>query len=167
MKNIVLFFLVVPALLICPTSLKANERRGAEVTVQKLDGQEVKGELIAVKPESLLLLDSFSATDVSIAFADITRIKITKKPITALTIGFGITFAALGTAAGYGLAKATWHEGDKLWPWAGGIIGLLSGVWVGAVISDSETIEVEGKSPAETKEIMLKLRSKARVVNFQ
>jgi hypothetical protein len=154
-------------LLTCSASSMATERRGAELTVQKLDGQQVKGELIAVKQESLLLLGSSPATDVSIAIADIKTIKVVKKSITVLTVGLGITLAALGAAAGYGLANATWHAGDTNWPWAGGIIGLLSGVWIGTAISDSETIEVEGKSAAETKEILMKLRPKARINNFQ
>lgn len=39
-------------------SLIGKERKGAKLAIQKKNGQQVMGELITVKPDSLLLLDS-------------------------------------------------------------------------------------------------------------
>jgi len=57
MKKIIPLFLVF-SLLALSGNLLAKERRGAELIVQKKDGQQVRGELITVKEHSLLLLDS-------------------------------------------------------------------------------------------------------------
>lgn len=58
---IIIFFLFASS-----GSLKANENRGAEFVIQKTDGHRIRGELIAVKANSLLLLESESAADVSV-----------------------------------------------------------------------------------------------------
>ncbi len=55
-KKFISLFLIF-SLVMLPTSLYAK-KRGAKIVVTKLDGQQIKGELIAVKPNSLLLLDT-------------------------------------------------------------------------------------------------------------
>ncbi|MCK7514954.1 MAG: hypothetical protein MZV70_70415 [Desulfobacterales bacterium] len=44
-----------------PSALSAKARRGALVVLTKVDGAEVKGELVSVKPDSLLLFKSGDA----------------------------------------------------------------------------------------------------------
>ena len=60
-------------------NLMAGERRGATIVVHKKDGAQEKGELIAIKQNSILLLGSSSGTDVSVDVPDIKTIGILKK----------------------------------------------------------------------------------------
>jgi hypothetical protein len=81
----VLAFLI----LILPGALSARERRGANLVVVQKDGQTVKGELIAVKSDSLLLLNP-AGMDESVDIAGIRsiRIVIKSKGGTGFLIGF-------------------------------------------------------------------------------
>nr|NIM58563.1 hypothetical protein [Candidatus Aminicenantes bacterium] len=75
-KKFLALFLIF-YLMMLPTSLYAK-KRGAKILVTKKDGQQIQGELITVKPNSLLLLDT-EGKDVSVDIADIKVIKIVKK----------------------------------------------------------------------------------------
>lgn len=111
---------------VAPVAAQTGQRRGADLVVTRLDGTRVSGELIAVKPDSILLLDR--ATDVSVGLADIRSVRIVRRsPIILLTVaGF---LAASGTV---GLISEPAEE----WGWfmaglasvGGGIAGLASGL---------------------------------------
>jgi hypothetical protein len=45
---------LVVSFLILPAGLSAKERRGADLIVTRLDGSQLSGELIAVKPETVV-----------------------------------------------------------------------------------------------------------------
>jgi hypothetical protein len=64
MKKFISLFLVVSILLLS-MPLKAKERKGADLIIQKTDGTQVRSELIAVKENSLLLLERDSGAHVS------------------------------------------------------------------------------------------------------
>lgn len=174
MRKFVSLFLIFSLLALSGT-LMAKEKRGAELMVQKKYGQWVRGELIAVKENSLLLL-SISGADVSVYIKDVNAIKIMRKSKTILGVGLGlligISIGALGTIIGW-----------EIWAWAPhdtktkyrimARVGVVSGL-VGAVVggniahnSRPETIQIEGKSPEEIKEVLEKLRQKARITNYQ
>ena len=55
MKKIISVFLIF-ALVVLITPVTAKEKRGAELVVLKRDGMQIRGELITVKENSLLLL---------------------------------------------------------------------------------------------------------------
>jgi hypothetical protein len=57
-------------------NLAAEERRGADTVIIKKDGQAVKGELISVKEDPILLLGHPSGTDISVNISEIKAIKI-------------------------------------------------------------------------------------------
>lgn len=76
-KKFIALFLVF-SLMMLSASLYAKERRGAKLIVTKKDGRPIEGELITVKPNSLLLLDT-EGKDVSVGIADIKVIIIVKK----------------------------------------------------------------------------------------
>jgi len=103
-KKFIALFLVFSVLALSG-SLYAKERRGAKLIITKKDGQQVQGELITVKPNSLLLLDT-DGKDVSVGIADIKVIRIVKKSkilreaITGLLV-FGGCGALLGSASGH------------------------------------------------------------------
>jgi len=76
-KKFIALFLVF-SLMMLSVNLYAKERRGAKVVITKTNGQQIRGELITVKPNSLLLLDT-EGKDVSVGIGDIKVITIVKK----------------------------------------------------------------------------------------
>jgi len=170
MKSKVLVLGLVFSLLVCSGNLVAKERRGAEVIVQKKDGQTAKGELIAVKPASLLLLDSNLSTDISLAIDDTKDITIVKKSKALLGAGLGL---AVGVVAGLIIGgteetiEGSREEAMAMYAGAiGGAAALLGGI-IGAALGIDKTIQIEGRSPEEIKVDMQKLRGQARVTDFQ
>jgi len=147
-------------------NLAAEERQGADAVVIKKDSQELKGELIAVRKDSIVLMDHSSKTDLSANISEIRSIRIAKnsKDI-CVTIGSLLG----GTAGAIGGYYAGWQtrKGAIL----GGAIGVLAGIgiglWVNSQIEKWETFNFEGKSPEAIKTILDKLRTKARVRDFQ
>lgn len=159
---LLLFFslLTTSCATIKPTRTK---RKGAELIVQKKDGQQVRGELIAVKKSSLLLLDSEGA-DVSIDIADIKVIRIVKKSKAILGASSGLLIgggggALLGQAASDTESPNVWILGALIF----GGLGLLIGAGTGALLGIDETIKIEGKSDSEIEDILEKLSKKARI----
>jgi hypothetical protein len=179
MKNNVLVLVVVSSLLICSENLFANKRRGADLVVTKIDGQQIAGELIVVKPSSLLLLDSQTGGDVSAEIGEIEAIKIVKKS-KALVIGAG----GLGLGVVMGILAAESVQNEEMHSWSEffvksmysnpvynatglGIVLGISGALIGALVGKDKTIQLEGNSPEEIRTIMDKLRAQARVTDFQ
>ena len=180
MKKIIALLLVF-SIICLYGNLYAKERQGAELVIQKIDGQQVKGELIAVKKDSLLLKESKSGVDVSVDVKDIKVITIKKKSKALLGAGLGLLIGGLGGAV---IGRAA--EGDCEDCYGGLIglilgvpIGLLVGLGIGGAIGGDEILEiglyeqkkVNGKTQTVRKydleEALKKLRSLARVPNFQ
>ena len=83
----------VAALLAAPSGLAAKGRRGALIILTKTDGAEVKGELVSVKPDSLLLLRSGDALTIPRdKVHSVTLMRRSRKASGALT---GFTIGAL------------------------------------------------------------------------
>ena len=114
-----------------------KQKHGTKLIVQKRDGQEIRGELIAVKHNSLLLLEFESAAEVSIEIIDIKVIKVIKKSLLAILV------VILGISEG-GFDKDPF-----------------------AIPRTYKTIQMEGKTPEEREKVIKKLRSKTRVKNYQ
>jgi len=182
MKKFIVLFLVFSVISLYG-NLYANERRGAELVIQKIDGQQLKGELIAVKKDSLLLKESKSGVDVSVDVKDIRVITIKKKSKALLGAGLGL-LAGIGLGAVYGNAKEPeGTDSPGAYKYYGAIVGaplgLLLGLAIGGAIGGDEKLEiglyeqkkVNGKSQLVRKydleEALKKLRSLARVPNFQ
>ena len=91
MKKFMSMFLVF-SILALSIPLTAKEKKGADLIIQKTDGTQVRGELIAVKENSLLLMERESGADVSVDIEDIKFIDIVKKSktVTGLLIGGAI-----------------------------------------------------------------------------
>lgn len=70
----------------------AGQGQGASVIVLKKDGFQLRGELLEVKPDSLVLLlnQRNVGVDMSVNVKDIAEIRIPKKSHTALGIGVGL-----------------------------------------------------------------------------
>ncbi len=152
----------------------AKERKGADVIIQSIDGIRVRGELIAVKQDSILLLDKYLGADMTIDFRNIGVIKIVRESnalaggIIGLVIG-----GAIGFLIGYpqgddnGFVIISRPQAGGIGAAIGGVLGALIGIGIGEAVRSVKTIQIEGKSDSELKEILEKLRKKARVQNFQ
>jgi len=133
-----LLVLVLVCILIFPLGLAAKEKKGADLIIQKTDGTQIGGELIAVKENSLLLLDRESGVDVSVDVKDIIVITIVKKSKALQGAGLGFLISAVSLSA---LAWATDEEyfsdpeggGPLVLALFFGIPGLLVGTVVGAI----------------------------------
>jgi hypothetical protein len=175
MKNKVLVLGVVFSLLVCSENMMAKERRGAELMITKTDGQQIAGELIAVKPSSLLLLDSKTGADVSIEIEDIAVIKITKKSKAWIGGAFGFAVGSLaGISIGALIDSIAEEDGGGLSFGSFisivaifGAISAIPGMLIGAILGADKTIQIEGRPPEKIKPVLEKLRSQARITNFQ
>ena len=149
---------------VIPGGLAAQGRRGADLIVTVKDGKGFRGELIAVKPDSLLLLDHMTGKDASAAIAEISLIKILRqsKALTGFLTGF-IPGAAGGAAWG---ARAMHGDMPELGAIYGGLVvgtiaglvGLTAGIGAGL---DSE-IDFAGLPEAERSRVLAKLSRQAR-----
>jgi hypothetical protein len=166
-RRLVSAALVFAVMMLCPL-LDAKERQGAYLKITNKDGGRLEGELIAVKPGSLLL-QSESAGDVSVELAAIDTIKIVKRSKIGMAalIGGGVG-AAFGVIAGIvspgftsrGLAAL---EGAAIFGGGGAAVGGLTGL----IISQPKTIKIGGMDESRTKAALEKLRKRARVPDFK
>ena len=162
------------------------KKKGAELIVQQIDGQQAIGELIAVKENSLLLLGYESGADVSVDIKKIKLIEIVKESKTLAWGAIGlVSGAVIGVVAGYlsgddppgmitgfgppmpfpGLFTAdekALYKGISL-----GIIGGALGGIGGALEGSDKIVQIEGKSETEIRKALNKLSKKARVRKSQ
>lgn len=167
-SKLVSLALVFSVVMFCPL-LEGKERQGVHLKITNKDGGQMEGELIAVKPSSLLLL-SGGGSDVSADIAGIDTIKIVKKSkvATGLLIGGGggaVVGAIIGAAEKVELVSRT---GNTLLGAAFiGAIGLVAGGVTGLIISQPDTIKIGGMDESRTKTALEKLRKQARVPDFK
>lgn len=167
MKKIIALVLVISFIVAVPGDLVARERRGAELIIETKD-DHYKGELIAVKKNSLLILESDSGLDVSIEKDKIKRIRVIKIGILLLSGSLG---AIIGHSLGGGSISAPIFF-SKEW---GIVFGLVGGLALGILIisiiktteNSYETIQIEGKPEAEIEDILEKLSKKALIPDYR
>lgn len=170
-KKFISLFLAF-SLMMLSVNLYAKEKRGAKLIITKKDGQLIKGELIAVKPNALLLLDTEGKV-VSIDIADFKVIRIVKKSKVWTGAGIGLAIsvgggALIGALAGEGPAEDM----------SGLLVGLLVGAFfspavallgaiIGAAVGTDKTIHFEGMTDLETEEALEKLCKKACIRDYK
>jgi len=147
-----------------------QQKQGDVVKIQKKDGKQVKGELIAIKQNSLLLLDA-EGKDTSIEITDIRVIWIKKSKI-GKGAGYGALWGALPAAAILGFLGLTLPGGFELPVWIAAVggaaaLGAFFGAAYGTVTSTDETILLEGMTDSETQKTLDKLRKKARIRDYK
>jgi hypothetical protein len=160
---------MVFSILALSVPLAAKEKKGDDLIVEKTDGQKVRGELIAVKNSSLLLLDS-KRGDVSVNIDEIMVIKIVGKSRFLLAAGTGLILGAgIGALIGSSMHKPNTFV--LMGPELGALIGAGAGAFIGIIIesfiNSDKTIQFEGRSELEIKKIIEDLRKKTRVPNFR
>ena len=155
------------------------KRRGINLNVTKTDGQPIKGELIAVKENSLLLLEKEVGVDVSINISDVKIITIKGSPM-GLRLATPFLSAAAGAVLGFsvwlirsafGLAYIFAEEGKaqkdaKKYASSGALIVGCLGLVV-AMIDTDKTIQIEGMSDSEIQRTLKKLRKRARIRKYK
>ncbi len=175
-KKFIALFLAF-SLMMLSVNLDAKERRGAKLIITKKDGQQIRGELITVKPNSLLLLDSGTGADESVDIKDIVVITIAKKSKALVGATFG-SFAGGGIGAvvvpligkpapiifsSMAAEKKTILSGLFF----GFIIGAVCGGLIGADSGTDKTFQIEEMSDSEIQEALDKLRKKARIRDYR
>ena len=168
-KKFISLFLIF-SILALSGNLMAKEKRGAQLIVQKKDGQQVKGELIAVKENSLLMLESESGADVSINVENIKFIKIvgTSKSL----LGAGLGFLAGGVLIEGFILVSSGYIGNGMaigyWLLVFGPIGALLGTLIGATVGEKEKIyRIDVGTQEQINMILEKLSSKARIPDYE
>ncbi len=174
-KKFISLFLVF-SLMMLSANLYAKERRGAKLIITKKDGRQIEGELITVKPNALLLLDT-EGKDVSVEIADIKAIRIAKKSKFWAGAGIGfLTGVVLGAIVSIPAVDAASDPSSYYYivPWVltviyGAIGGLACGI-IGGIAGANpkdKTIQIEGMTDLEIEEAMDKLRKKARIRDYK
>jgi len=172
-KKLVSLFLVF-SLVMLSANLYAKEKRGAKLIVTKKDGQQIKGELITVKPTSLLLLNT-DGKDESVDIADIRIIRIVKKSKAGTGALYGLLVGGGGGALlGIGIAPNL-DEGETSALVAAIFLGAVfgaGGALIGGLICAStgkdKTIQIEGMTDFhEFREALEYLRKKARIRDYK
>jgi hypothetical protein len=167
-KKFISLFLI-SSLMMGSVTLYAKERRGAKVLITKRDGKLFEGELITVKPTSLLLLTK-EGKDQSVDIADIKVIRVINKSKILSGAGPGLligggTGALIGFLSGDDSGYVGLSAADKALVLGIGLgtIGLLIGGVGGAFAGADKTFLIEGKHPVVIKSALNYLRKKARV----
>ena len=192
-KKFIALFLILSLIEINCATLKSLEQKresrrkkhGANLIIQKINGQQVSGELITVKPSSLLLLNT-EGKDVSVDIEEIKVIIVVKKSKALLGVGTGLLG---GAGSGAVIGASLWvlglpivaifgEAGIESWKddfpdflWNGALIGI--GVWVllgaitGSLLGIDKAIQIEGMTDSEIQKTMDKLRKKARIRDYK
>jgi hypothetical protein len=166
--GILIFILAIISL---PGSFFAKDKKhGCEVIVKKKDGATIKAELLIVKNDEIILMDSFNMSGITLTADEIQKITITKKSRFFKGIGLGLVIgggsgALLGFASGdddSGWFRWTAEEKAVMGGLGLGVVGLLTGGIVGAIKGIDESVVLEGRTPEEMKLILKKLNSRSR-----
>lgn len=152
-------------------NLSAKDRKkGADIIVQTKEGKSIKGELLTVKSDVIILMDSLNQTGITQKINEITKITIVKKGSFFKGMGLGLVIGG-GSGALLGLAsgddKPGWFSmtaGQKaaVGGLGLGIISALTGGIIEAIKGIDETVVLEGRTPGEMSRILKKLNSKSR-----
>jgi hypothetical protein len=149
----------------------AEERaHGKDLSVQKTDGQVIKGELIAVRTDSLLI-DSLDPSENAIDIRDVSLIIIINKSRFWSGLGVGLVIGAgggalIGLASGddrTGWFRFTAGEKATVLGIALGVIGGTLGGIEGALAGADENIRItEPRDPKDIAKLLDRLRSVSR-----
>ncbi len=153
------------------SSLPAKDRRGADLVIVTKNARTVRGELIAVKDHSIVVLDHATKGDVSVEIPDMVSlsVKVARKgsALPTATLGF-LALGGLGALVGHELGKSDGSlvDFETAFTIGGAAIGGIVGGGGGYLLAKKKKQEVynfQGKSPEEILTILARLRTYARV----
>jgi hypothetical protein len=154
--------LIIEGLLL-PSGLAAKGRQGASLVVTRIDGSSATGELIAVKPDSLLLLSE--SRDLSIGRGEVRTLRIVRRSHGALFAGIGgAAGAAVGATAGAYIFNSISDDQPAalISGLAFGALGVLTGLLANGVISGDSRFSIEGKPEEDVARLWERLRRYSR-----
>lgn len=154
-----LIFVMVMALAGMP--LPAKERRGSTVEVTMTDSSRIKGELLAVKTDALLIYDQDASQGKSIDLQQVDKVKILKKSkfLTGFAIGFGVLFGPC--LCGYAQSHGEGLLGLDMIFGLSAIPGLCGGI-IGALASADKKLSLAGASSQISQQNLDRLKRYAR-----
>jgi hypothetical protein len=169
-KAVVAGLVLAAALFVAATPAEARARRGATVVITTKAGSQISGELIAVKRDSLLILDR-SGTDRSLDLTDLRSVKVFRRSKGGVGGLLGLVAgAAGGYLGGFASAAASGACPDCEAPLSGylfGVIGGVLGLGVGAMIGEAAggdvVISLQGQPEPSLQTRLRTLRKYARV----
>jgi hypothetical protein len=150
-----------------------KQKKGATVIITLRDGRTASGELIAVKPKSILILDPVGK-DASFDLTEIAVVKVFRKSkagkgaLTGFLIGAGVGITAGILSAGSG--EDSDFQGRMAAMFLGGIggvVGLVGGLLAGASASGELDIRFEGATELSQRADLQKLTKYARYMEFR
>ena len=146
-----------------PGALSAAGKRGASVAVVRTDGIVVAGELIVVRPATIVVLTSAGA-DSTIPVADVASVRIRRK--SGGGAGALIGFACGALAASAILKSSDWSTTRDDYCRAGfflGLFGAAPGFLIGSLAGLDKTVKIAGQTPEKVRDNLAYLANKARV----
>jgi len=138
-KKFISLFLVF-ALMMLSVNMYAKERWGVKLVITTLDEQQIEGELITVKPNSLLLLNA-EGKDVSVSVEEILIIRLAKKSKFLKGMGIGILVGAgIGAIIGFAQGETSSGFGGTYTAWDNALIGAILFGFLGLLTGAFENI---------------------------
>jgi hypothetical protein len=167
--SILLLILLMLSVLV-QDSIAKEEKPGAQLWIERTDGSILRGELLALQGEDLVIADKSSYEKVIVSFDEMKSIRIVKKSGFLKGIGLGLlTGGATGVLLGFaggdddpGWFSMTAGEKAALGGLALGIIGTGIGGLCGAVSGIDESIELSRLSENDKADVLSKLQKKSR-----
>jgi hypothetical protein len=162
--------LTLVAAVILAAPLAGQAKKGATVLVTMKAGEQVEGELIAVKPASLLLLSS-SGQDRSIDTAEVFSVTVVRRSKAGQGAMLGLTIGAVGGFAGGAIyAKAAHLCPGCEAPMAragmgvlGGLAGVVGGLIAGVSAGRDLNLALDSPDSPSFATSLQKLKKYARV----
>jgi len=161
---------LVFSLAVLSSGLFAKERRGAELVIQRMNGKQVRGELVAVKRASLLIMEFKSAATRDINLEEIKVIRVIGKSKAGewTFLGF-IIGATIGAFSGY-TSDPDAAPGREVSAAVVGVVfglgGALLGNFIGKAAGKEEIFRIEGRTASQLESELRYLRSKARIPDY-
>jgi hypothetical protein len=150
-----------------PGVLSAAGRRGANVVVVKTDGVVISGELIVVRPATIVLLVPNEA-DAAIPVADVATVRVLKR-------SKGGIWALVGFAGGVAASSAILRSSDwtnSSWDYIRsgffcGLILAVPGFLIGTLAGVDTTVTLAGQTPEKLRDRLDYLAKISRVSEGQ
>lgn len=162
------FLMALAALALAPEAAEARTKPGIPIQIVGTDGAEMAGELIAVRPSSLVVALAETGFYEFIPLADVRIVRIPKISHAAGACGGFMQGGFYGAIMGDLFSpKGTPRSERRLRALIGGsALGAAGAVWgglKGKVTNKLEVIQIKDQPPAELAAILERLRKKARV----
>jgi hypothetical protein len=166
---IVIILMMLMALANLPLTA-SNERRGSRVVVTQTDGNLVRGELLAVKADALLIYDQDSDQAKSIDLQQVTQVRLLKKSkfltgfVIGAAVGLGYLIFDLEILGNRGKRNTDFQEISYIiYPPFTGLVGGL----LGTLTAMSANFSLVGESPERVQQNLERLKCYAREQEIQ